>query len=234
MLSHVWLQDVYDRVQRGSGCPYCANRRVSPDTSLAAVHPRVALEWHPTLNGALTPDMVSAGGGKRVRAWFQCPKDPTHVFRALVCNRAKLSAGCPRCCGRSEFPEAGTVTVMLPFFVPCWSPFNARTPDNVPAKSTRQALWTDGESEWWLTPRSLLRRWRTLLRTQPNAAEVFTPQAVLRVLLKNRPRAPVESSVEDSSFLLDDLDVDLEALVSEIEEAANEIEEVASEIEEAA
>lgn len=32
---------------------------------LATVEPRIAAEWHPTLNGSLTPEMVTAGSRKR-------------------------------------------------------------------------------------------------------------------------------------------------------------------------
>jgi hypothetical protein len=37
------------------GCPFCAGKRVSATTSLAARFPDLAREWHPTRNGDLTP-----------------------------------------------------------------------------------------------------------------------------------------------------------------------------------
>ena len=43
-------------------CPYCTNRKVLAGfNDLATLEPAVAKEWHPTLNGALTPEMVTAG-----------------------------------------------------------------------------------------------------------------------------------------------------------------------------
>ena len=40
----------------GTGCPYCAGRRVLPGfNDLATLFPQVAAQWHPTLNGPLTP-----------------------------------------------------------------------------------------------------------------------------------------------------------------------------------
>ena len=50
-----------------SGCPYCANRKVLPGfNDLSTVQPPVAKEWHESLNGALTPEMVTAGNHKKV------------------------------------------------------------------------------------------------------------------------------------------------------------------------
>ena len=53
-------------MQRGNGCPYCANRKVLVGfNDLATVQPLVAKEWHESLNGALTPEMVTAGSHKK-------------------------------------------------------------------------------------------------------------------------------------------------------------------------
>ena len=58
---------IAQRVQRGNGCPYCANRKVLVGfNDLATVQPLVAKEWHESLNGALTPEMVTAGSHKKV------------------------------------------------------------------------------------------------------------------------------------------------------------------------
>lgn len=50
----------------GSGCPYCTNKKVLAGfNDLATAEPKIAAEWHPTRNGALTPGMVTAGSRKR-------------------------------------------------------------------------------------------------------------------------------------------------------------------------
>ncbi len=51
---HEWEAALSDR-QKSNGCPFCSNKRVSVTNALAIVAPRVASEWHPTKNGALTP-----------------------------------------------------------------------------------------------------------------------------------------------------------------------------------
>ena len=58
-------------------------------------------QWHPTLNGTLTPQMVTVGSHKKV--WWQCPEG--HVWKAVVYARAGPGkSGCPVCAGivRSE------------------------------------------------------------------------------------------------------------------------------------
>lgn len=50
---------------------------------LAAKAPDVAAQWHPTLNGNLTPEMVTPGSHRRV--WWQCPLG--HTWKAFVYSR---------------------------------------------------------------------------------------------------------------------------------------------------
>ena len=66
-------------------------------TTWETVEPKVAAQWHPTLNGQLTPRMVTAGSRRKV--WWQCPEG--HVWKAVVYSRAgKRKCGCPVCAGR--------------------------------------------------------------------------------------------------------------------------------------
>ena len=91
---------IAQRVQRGDGCPYCANRKVLPGfNDLATLDPAVAKEWHPTLNGALTPEMVTVGSHRKV--WWQCTCG--HVWKAAIYPRTgKQRCGCPVCAGKTK------------------------------------------------------------------------------------------------------------------------------------
>ena len=82
----------------GSGCPYCGGRRVLAGfNDLATQAPEVAAQWHPTLNGNLTPSMVTAGSHRK--AWWLCPLG--HVWKAAVYSRTgKQKCGCPVCAGK--------------------------------------------------------------------------------------------------------------------------------------
>lgn len=91
---------IAQRVQRGDGCPYCANRKVLPGfNDLATAAPLVAKQWHETLNGALTPEMVTAGSHKK--AWWQCSYG--HAWKANIYSRAGVQqCGCPVCARKTK------------------------------------------------------------------------------------------------------------------------------------
>ncbi|MDI3467797.1 MAG: hypothetical protein OJF50_006618 [Nitrospira sp.] len=98
--THVWNTTVNNR-QR-SGCPYCAGRytvgfrpRKRETRPLAKTHEKLAKLWHPTLNGPLTPEDVTAGS-KRV-VWWMCPHDPTHLRRLSVYRRTHFDVVCMPC-----------------------------------------------------------------------------------------------------------------------------------------
>lgn len=97
---HSYRAVIAQRVQRGDGCPYCANRKVLPGfNDLATAAPLVAKQWHETLNGALTPEMVTAGSHKK--AWWQCSYG--HVWKATIYSRAGVQqCGCPVCAGKTK------------------------------------------------------------------------------------------------------------------------------------
>jgi hypothetical protein len=93
VLGHEWQATVGGRTGKGAGCPYCANHRVSATNSLAARYPKLAREWHPTKNGALGPEGVTAGTPRHV--WWRCTFG--HVWQAAVSSRSSNGCGCPEC-----------------------------------------------------------------------------------------------------------------------------------------
>lgn len=97
-LGHEWQAAVGGRTKSGTGCPYCANRKVLAGfNDLATARPVLAAQWHPTLNGTLTPEMVMPGSHQKV--WWQC--DAGHIWRAVIHSRAgPQKCGCPVCAGR--------------------------------------------------------------------------------------------------------------------------------------
>ena len=96
-LGHRWQAAVSARAG-GSDCPYCAGRKVLAGfNDLATKDPTVAAEWDPTLNGGLTPQMVTAGSHKKV--WWRCSEN--HVWKAVVYARTGAKhCGCPVCAGK--------------------------------------------------------------------------------------------------------------------------------------
>ncbi len=96
-LGHEYYAAISARAMNNSGCPYCANRMVLPGfNDLATTEPLIAAQWHPTLNGTLTPEMVTAGSRKKV--WWECSEG--HIWKAVVYSRTtSRKSGCPVCAG---------------------------------------------------------------------------------------------------------------------------------------
>ncbi len=96
---HSWQAVVFSRAE-GTGCPYCTGKRVLPGfNDLATLCPDIAAEWHPTLNGALTPSSVTRGCKKQV--WWQCRAG--HVWKAYIFSRTRArGTSCPICGGRTR------------------------------------------------------------------------------------------------------------------------------------
>lgn len=95
---HEYRSSISHRLQDGSDCPYCKNRKVLAGfNDLATISPQIAAQWHPELNGPLTPQMVTIGSNKKV--WWQCSEG--HVWKAVVYSRTgQKKSGCPVCAGR--------------------------------------------------------------------------------------------------------------------------------------
>lgn len=100
---HQWQAVIFSRWE-GTGCPYCTGKRVLPGfNDLATLCPDIAAEWHPALNGELTPGSVTRGSKRQ--AWWQCREG--HVWKAYIFSRTrKKPAGCPVCTGKVRLRTA--------------------------------------------------------------------------------------------------------------------------------
>lgn len=91
---HGWDAPVSAAVAAAGACPICAGRRVLAGfNDPASVDPGLATQWHPVLNGGLSPRDVTAGSSRK--AWWLC--DESHEWQATVNNRHRLGSGCPVC-----------------------------------------------------------------------------------------------------------------------------------------
>ncbi len=137
---HAWQATAANRTRLRSGCPYCAGQRASVTNSLAALFPDIAAQWHPTKNGALTPDGVVSGSNKH--AWWRCSKNPGHEWRTTVANRTRRGGGCPYCSGR-RVSVTNSLATLCPEVAAEWHPTRNGdlTPDDVVAGSHLDAWW---------------------------------------------------------------------------------------------
>jgi len=83
----------WNSIYANQNCGYCAGKQVGLSNCLATKNPQLASEWHPTLNGDLTPYDVTYSSHKEV--WWKCEKG--HEWFINVNNRTVN--GCPYCSG---------------------------------------------------------------------------------------------------------------------------------------
>jgi very-short-patch-repair endonuclease len=111
---HSYESMINNRTQKKypHGCPYCSGRRVGEDNNLLFLFPEIAKEWHPTMNGELTPEDFTHGSTKKV--WWQCPKG--HHHESAIKDRTIKRSGCPYCSNQSSEPEIRILSELKWFF----------------------------------------------------------------------------------------------------------------------
>lgn len=136
---HEWRAQVKSRVE-GCGCPVCANREIQPDeNSLATQYPQLAVQWHPTKNGAVTPDTVAPGTTRKV--WWRCEKG--HEWQASIASRTSGGNGCPVCAGKKVIAGENDLASQFPAIAAQWHPTKNETltPKQVTPNSNRKVWW---------------------------------------------------------------------------------------------
>ena len=146
---HEWEATVGHRA-RGTGCPVCLNQAILVGfNDLTTTHSHVAKLWHPTKNGTLTPEAVSAGSSKKV--WWIC--EIGHDSEATVISRAKGSR-CPVCLNQIIQPGFNDLASTNPEIAKQWHPTKngAFSPEAVSARSGKKVWWICEQSHSWLAP----------------------------------------------------------------------------------
>jgi len=135
-------------------CPFCSGRRVTAATSLAALYPNVAREWHPSRNGTRTPETVKPRSS--IPAWWLCGRCG-HEWRTPPSSRTVRGGGCRECGWRFYFRVDDPLSVTHPEIAAQWHPTanGAGSPDGVTYGSARPVWWRcAGEHSWETTVNS--------------------------------------------------------------------------------
>ena len=145
---HEWPAFVNNR-SRGNCCPYCNGRLpIVGETDLATTNPALAKEWHPTKNGDLSPQEVTAYSNKKV--WWQCAKG--HEWSAFVHNRSNGKC-CPYC--NSQLPIVGETDLATtnPALAKEWHPTKngELSPQKVTSHSGKKVWWQCAKGHEWST-----------------------------------------------------------------------------------
>ena len=105
----VWLCPKCNQVYKASpekrtaipprGCPVCAGKRIIPGINdLASRYPKIAAEWHPTLNGNLKPNEIAPNYNVH-KVWWIC-RECNQPYEATPNKRVTRNQGCNKCRGK--------------------------------------------------------------------------------------------------------------------------------------
>ena len=147
---HEWLTSISNRVTRKSNCPYCNGNKVALSNCLSTIKPKLANQWHPTLNGDLTPNDVTVGSRKKV--WWKCTKGDDHEWISSIGDRKNSKFGCPICSGHKVVLSTCLATTH-PEIAKEWHPTKNGdlTPYNVKAGVRKKVWWkcVKGDDHEW-------------------------------------------------------------------------------------
>ncbi len=142
-------------------CPFCSGVRILAGCNdLETLYPRLAAEWHPTANGALSPRAVGATSHKKV--YWLCPRCG-YVYDAYISNRSRRGDGCPACSMKRLVKGNNDFATVHPELLSEWDESNTLCPSEVRATdTTRVIVWrcADGNKYRESVSRHLLRHER--------------------------------------------------------------------------
>jgi hypothetical protein len=156
---HVWRAKPNNRT-RGTGCPFCANKRVSKTNNLAVCFPWIAAEWHPLKNGCITPGEVVAVSTRL--AFWSCSARRDHEWRASIRDRTRGQTTCPFCTHK-RVPIEDSLALRHPDIAYEWHPSKNGDlrPRDVSPGSSRAVFWqcsAEPNHEWRAIVANRVRR----------------------------------------------------------------------------
>lgn len=160
---HEWQAPVFAR-GNGSGCPVCAGKQVVPgENDLASRFPMVAAQWHPTRNGIMGPDRMTAYSNMRI--WWCC--ELGHEYPCVIAHRTQSGVGCPYCAGRKVLPGFNDLETKDPQVAAQWDEAHngTLTPRMVTAGSRKKV--------WWRCP--LGHIWKAVIYSRTGAGRAGCP-----------------------------------------------------------
>lgn len=135
---HEWEASIPHR-SSGCGCPFCWGRfAIQGQTDLEAVHPELAMLWHPTKNEKLLPSMVTAGSEKKVWWLGRCGHEWQRTVKQMV-----TSANCPYCSGKRVLVGFNDLFTTNPEITSEWHP--TKNDNQTPAMYSKGS----GVKVWW-------------------------------------------------------------------------------------
>lgn len=195
---HEWAAIVSNRARYGTGCPYCAGRLVTPETSLAAVAPELAAEWHSIKNEALTPCDVLPHSARKV--WWICSSG--HEYFSAI-NKRSYGRGCP-VCSRKVPSKYRNLETEAPEVAKQWHP------DRNGALSPSQVLPKSNKLVWWRCEKGHEWQARVYARLSSGCPDCHDAKRLVHKVIDNQGAARPAVLRELFPKLISEIDVSLE------------------------
>lgn len=149
-LKHHWDASIRKRVTEKTGCPECSNRKTNFEKSLLTLYPDLAKEWHPSMNGKLTPGEVVPGSS--IRVWWICKNNSLHKpWQTQVRYRVSGSI-CPYCTNK-KIDIINSIATTNPELVTEWH--------SVKNGILKPESFSSGSDKiiWWLCSKDKSHEW---------------------------------------------------------------------------
>lgn len=162
--NHIWQMEISNRTSGKQNCPYCSGRKVLIGfNDLQSQYPSLALEWHPTLNGGLTPSQVTCRSGKRI--WWCCKNG--HSWGTSVSHRVLEKTGCPYCSGKRLLKGFNDLATKYPEIAAEWNY------DRNNGLSPTEIIYGSAKNVWWKCRKG--HEWKASLNTRTGKLKTGCP-----------------------------------------------------------
>lgn len=152
---HEWEAVVNNRTRgrngKGTGCPYCQNRKVMPGfNDLATTHPELLSSWDFKKNKVLPSEVFF---GQKDPAYWVCEKEHSTFLppRTRIRRGTSSPSKCAYCANQKVLPGYNDLETLRPDLVSEYSAKNDPSPSEVLLGSGEKVLWECGEGHSYLT-----------------------------------------------------------------------------------
>lgn len=137
---HSYCSKINARIGKGTGCPYCANKKILIGyNDLASTNHELLKEWDYEKN-KIKPTEVSNGSDKKV--WWKCERG--HSYETSIVNR-KNGQGCPYCSGNKVLVGFNDLATTHPEVLDRWDYEKNQelgiTPQSISKSYSKKVWW---------------------------------------------------------------------------------------------
>ena len=136
--NHEYETDVYHRIARNQGCPFCSGAKASKENNIKILFPHLIKEWHPIKNGDLKPEELLKGSHKII--WWICSKG--HEWKTIAKTRTISGNNCPFCANQMVGKD-NNLKFLFPEIAKEWHPTKNGDikPEDIVSGSNKKYWW---------------------------------------------------------------------------------------------